>query len=348
MMKIAVVSPSLINPRQWMLFEKIGRLNLANVLAIAPSKMYDERGVDITSHNFSLVHLETVGKSFYRMRLRGLGQHIKEFRPDILYAMVEPHTILSGECKKICELLQIPYAVFSWENIENRKFGEPFDSIEEEVIKSADVLIAGNEGAKKRLIAAGGEEEKVKICTQTGIAMDRFRYMQNIERNYDTAYFGRMVEEKGVAIIERVVREHNLKHLWIGARGTFRPEYGNAIGWIPYLQLPEYYNKIKVFVTYPYGYHGYTEQMNYTIGESLACGTPVVTSDNGSISQVYEGAPIIYAIKEGSEKALKEAVSFALVDLENYPREEGIKWVRQHLDNEHVGKKLVKILEGAL
>ena len=343
MLKIVVVSPSLINPRQWMLFEKIGRLNLANILAIAPSKMYDERGVDITSHNFSLVHLETVGKSFYRMRLRGLGQYIKEFRPDVLYAMVEPHTILSRECKKIGELLQIPGAFFSWENVENRRFGEPFDTIEEEVINSADVLIAGNEGAKRRLIARVGKG-KTSVCPQTGIAMNEFRYMENIKRDYDLGCFGRLTEEKGVRFIQQVAKELKLKMLWIGSRGAFRPEYGDVIDWLSYLQLPEYYNRIKLFVTYPYAYREYSEQMNYSIGESLASGTSVVTSNNGAIPEVYSGAPISI-VEEGNEKSLKKAVSFALSDIENYPREEGIKWVRQNLSNEVVGKKLVKILE---
>ena len=346
MLKIVVVSPALVNSRQWMLFQKIGELNLAEVLAIAPSRMYDERGVDIASHNFSLVHLETVGKSFYTMRLRGLEQYIKEFRPNILYAMVEPHTILGRECKKIGGLLQIPYAVFSWENVKDRKFGEPFDSIEQQVIKSADVLIAGNEGAKRRLITRGGEEERISICPQTGINGDIFKPMPEIDKKHDVGYVGRFVEEKGLSFIETVVEELKLSMLWVGGRGDFRPASG-YYGWRGYLELPEVYNAIKVFVTFPYSYHGYSEQMNYSIGESLASGTSVVTSNNGSIPEVYSGAPISI-VEEGRELLLKEAVSFALSDLENYPREEGIKWVKANLSNEEVGKRLVKILEGAI
>ncbi len=328
-----------------MLFERIAALNLAECIVLCPVRWHDEACADISRHNFKLHCLEIVGKNFYTFRLRGLGEYIHEYEPDVIYIEEEPHTILARECVKIAHRESIPYAVFSWENIENRRFGEPFDSIEKEVIKSADVLIAGNEGAKRRLIARGGEEEKISICPQTGVNQDLFQPRKEIQKSYDLLYAGRLVEEKGVRFIEHVAKELQLKMLWIGGRGSFIPTYGDYIGWLPdYLQLPEYYNKTKLFVTYPYSYHGYSEQANMTIGESLACGTPVVTSNNGSIKEFYDGAPILIAT-EGNESVLKLAVSSALSNLEHYPREEGIEWIRQNLSNNVVGKKLVEILE---
>jgi len=345
MLRVISISHSLISARQWMLFEKIGEMNLAECLVLCPSRWHDEKCIDLTKHNFASHCLETVGKSFYTFRLRGLEQYIQEFQPDVIYIEEEPHTILARECVKIAHRESIPYAVFSWENIENRRFGEPLDSIEKEVIKSADVLIAGNEGAKRRLIARGGEEEKISICPQTGVNQDLFQPRKEIEKSYDLLYAGRLVEEKGVRFIEHVAKELQLKILWIGGRGSFIPTYGNYIGWLPdYLHLPEYYNKTKLFVTYPYSYHGYSEQANMTIGESLACGTPVVTSDNGSIKEFYDGAPISIAA-EGNESALKDAVSYALTDLENYPCEKGREWVRNNLSNEVIGRKLIEILK---
>ena len=326
-----------------MLFEKIAELNLARVMVLSPSTWWEKRCIDCVKHNYELHCLERVGNSFYTLRLRGLKQYIEDFSPDILYSLAEPHTILARECAKIAKEKNIPFAVFSWENT-NRGFGHPYDDIEAEVIKKADILVAGNEGAKKRYIAKGVGEEKISVCPQTGLDTSLFHPIKGMRKVYDAGYFGRMVEEKGCRYIEHVVKELKLKMLWIGGHGLFKPSYGTYVEWLDYLKMPGYYNRIKLFVHFPYPYQGFSEQYAYTLAESMACGTPVVTSDNGSIQEVYSEAPIV-RVEEGSEIALKRALSYSLSNLETYPKKEGIKWVKDNLSLEVIGKKLIKILE---
>ena len=344
MIRLLVCGHSIGHPRQAMFFEKIGELNLAKVCVLAPAGWNYETCVDIVKKNYELHNLEKVGQSFLNFRLRGLGQYIKEFRPDIIYIVEEPYTIFARECKKIAELLQIPYAVFTWENVSERRFGAPYDNIEEDVIKVADVLIAGNEGAKRRLIQRGGNKDKIAICPQNGINCDIFKQMEDVEKEYDLSYVGRMSEEKGVQFINHVAEELNLKMLWVGGRGSYNPSYGDYIGWVNYSQLPESYNKTKVFVTYPYSYNNYQEQGNFTIGESLACGTPVVCSDNGSILDFYKDAPLDI-VEEADVDGLREVIKKILPKY-NFGKENRVQWVRRNLSNEEVGKKLVRILSG--
>ncbi|MCK4348490.1 MAG: glycosyltransferase family 4 protein [Thermoplasmatales archaeon] len=347
-LKLLVVGHALHHPRQYMLLETIAVEGLASIRVLAPSHWHDEKCTMQVKHNYELYCLEPVGKNFYQFRLRGLKQHVLDYKPDIIYIEEEPHTIQARECSKIAKEEGVPYACYSWENIPERRFGEPLDSIEKEVISGADILLAASEDAKQRLLARGAEEEKIAICPMNGINCDVFKPMKDTEKDYDLMYAGRHAEEKGVKFIEQVAKELHLNMLWIGGRGEIYPSYGNYIGWLPdYLQLPEYYNKSKLFVTYPYSYHGYKEQMNFTIAEGMACGTPVITSNNGSIPEIYSGAPISI-VDEGKELSLKEAISFVLSDLEIYPHEEGIKWVRQHLSNEVVGKKVIKILKDVI
>lgn len=344
MISILCAGHAIGHPRQAMFLEKISELGLAKVCVLAPENWYSEKSVDMVKKNFELHYLEKVGHSFYTFRLRGLEGCIKEFRPDIIYILEEPHTIFARECKKIADVLQIPYAAFTWENIPERRFGAPYDDIEEDVIKSADVLIAGNEGAKRRLIERGGDEGKIAICPQNGIDCNIFKSMKDVEKDYDLLYVGRMSEEKGVQFINQVAEELRLEMLWVGGRGEYNPSYGNYVGWVNYSQLPKCYNKAKVFVTYPYGYNNYQEQGNFTIGESLACGTPVVCSNNGSILDFYKDAPLDI-VEEADANALREVIKEALTKCDSN-KEKRVKWVREHLSNEEVGKKLVKILEG--
>ncbi len=347
MIKLLVAGHSVGHPRPEMFFEEIAKLGLAKVCALAPENWHHEKCIDIVKGNYELHNLENVGYSFYTFRLRGLEGYIKEFRPDLLYIMEEPHTIFARECKNIAERLQIPYAVFTWENISERRFGKPFDSIEEEIIKSADVLIAGSEGAKRRLIARGGSEDKIGTCPQNGINCDIFKPMEDVEKEYDLSYIGRMAEEKGLRFIEQVAKELNLKMLWVGGRGSYNPSYGNYSSWVKYPQLPKYYNKAKVLVRFPYSYRGYSEQFPLTGLEAMACGVPVVCSDNGSLKEVHKTSPAVM-INELDVEELKKKIEWLVGDVGARRKlgKEGRKFVVGTYSNKEVGKKLVEILGG--
>jgi glycosyltransferase involved in cell wall biosynthesis len=332
------------------LFDKIGEMNLAECLVLCPSKWHDEKCIDVTKHNFELHCLETVGKSFYTFRLRGLEQYIQEFQPDVIYIEEEPHTIQARECKKIAQKENIPYAVFSWENVKDRKIGEPFDSIEQEVIKSADVLIAGNGGAKRRLIARGGEEGKISICPQTGVDTSLWS-PKDIVKTYDLVYHGRFVREKGVFYIQDVAKELGLEILWVGGRSKdFIPTYGTNAGLVDsYLKLPEWLSQAKIGVQFPYSHNGYAEQYNFGVAELMSIGLPVIISDNGSLREVYEGSPAIIVHEEDAD-ALKKETKKLLRDeeLRTELGRKGHEWVNNNLSLEVIGRKLVKILEGAM
>ncbi len=343
-MKITVTGHSLIHPRLHMLFSYMARTPKVEVQVVSPARWGKERSAPVSTLSYQHVCLESLGASFLSYRLRGLAEAISDFNPDILYVMEEPFTPFALHCSKIAKEQGIPMAVFTWENVLDRYFGERNDTIEKEVIAKATILVAGNEGAKKRLMSKGAAEDKIAICPQTGISTDIFKPMPNVEKTYDCAYFGRMVKEKGIDYIEGVVKDLKLKMLWGGGRGDMTPSYGDCIGWIDYLRLPEYYNKTKVFVTYPYAYNGYSEQMNFSIGEAMACGLPVITSTNGSIGEVYKEAPVAFAA-EANVRSLKIGLQYAQAKSEEWEKD-GVKWVQGNLSLDVIARRLLKILKG--
>ena len=345
MFRISVTGHSLIHPRQYSLFSHMSAHDLADVQILSPTRWGRERGHIVHTPNYHHECLEPVGQSMTSFRLRGLEDYIREFNPDVLYVMEEPYSSFTGLCATIAEKHNIPLAVFTWENIVNKSFGERNEKIEAEVIDKADILVAGNNGAKKRLISKGAAEDKIYICPQTGIDTQLFANMQLVERPYDLAYVGRMVKEKGIEYIENVAKDLNLKMLWAGGRGNMTPSYGDYVGWVDYLRLPEYYNKTKLFVTYPYAYNGYSEQMNYTIGEAMACGTPVVSSLNGSIGEVYKEAPVAFTAG-ANKKSLKIGLQYAQAKSEEWAKD-GVKWVHKNLGINVIADRLIKMLKGA-
>ena len=328
-----------------MLFSHMAAKGVADVQILSPTRWGRERGHIVHTHNYHHECLENIGQTLTSFRLRGMEEYISEFNPDILYAMEEPYSSFTGQCAAIAEEHNIPLAVFTWENILNKSFGERNDKVEAEVIAKAAILVAGNEGAKKRLIHKGAAEDKIAICPQTGISTEFFKPMPNVEKTYDVAYFGRMVKEKGIEYIESVAKDLNLKMLWVGGRGDMTPSYGDYVPWADYLMMPEYYNKTKLFVTYPYALNGYSEQMNFTIAEAMASGTPVVTSTNGSIYEVYKEAPVAF-VAGANEESLKIGLQYAQAKSEEWEKD-GAKWVHKNLGIDAIAHKLLKILKGA-
>jgi glycosyltransferase involved in cell wall biosynthesis len=326
-----------------MLFSHMGANDLAEVQVLSPARWGRERGHTVHAPNYHHECLETIGQTITSFRLRGLEDYIIEFTPDVLYAMEEPFSSFTRQCATIAEKHNIPLVVFTWENVLGRSFGERFDKIEAEVIDKATFLIAGNKGAKKRLIHKGAAEDKIAVCPQTGINTQLFADMHLVKMPYDLAYIGRMVKEKGIEYIENVAKDLNLMMLWVGGRGGIKPTYGNYIGWVDYLKMPEYYNKTKLFVTYPFSYQGYSEQMNFSIGEAMACGTPVVSSDNGSIAEVYKAAPIVFA-EEANEKSLGTVIEDKF-GVRDGSQEAGIQWVHDNLSLDVIARGLLKILK---
>jgi len=341
-MRISVTGHSVSHPRQALLFEALSEL--AEVQVIGPSRWGSEKYTRKKVRNCIYECLEPLGRTITSYRLRGVEGYVREFEPSVLYIMEEPYTFYALKCTQLAEKLNVPTAVFTWENVIGRSFGEHYDEIERNVLAAANVIVAGNEGARKRLLVKGVDEGKIAICPQTGINCSIFKPMREVEKTYELAYFGRMVKEKGIETIENVVKEFRMRMLWVGGRGDMTPSYGEYIGWVDYLNLPEYYNKAKLFVHFPYAYKGYSEQFAYTLAEAMACGLPVVSSDNGSILEVYKDAPIIFA-EEGNECSLRDAIEYAYENNRANRVEAGINWVRKNLSTDVIADRVMGILK---
>jgi glycosyltransferase involved in cell wall biosynthesis len=262
--------------------------------------------------------------------------------------MEEPYTLFTRECLRHAKEYGCPLAIFTWENRLDFRLSEPYDRIEQDVIRDADKIICGNKLAMRRMISVGADKDKLYVLLQSGIDTSLFKPMDEIERKYDIIYHGRMVREKGLYHLENVSRDLGVRLLTVGGRGTYHIKYGDAVDWTKYEDLPKLINQAKIGVQVPFSWQGYQEQGNFSIAENMSCGNPVIASNNGSIPDNFNGSPVTI-INEGDEAALKEKIAWLLTNEELRLRkgEESRQWVINNLSTDVMGKRLIDILEVA-
>ena len=117
-----------------------------------------------------------------------------------------------------------------------------------------------------------------------------------------------------------VLRAHSSESK-TGRQGFHSPENVTWTGYVPQEDLPALYAGSRVFV-YPSLYEGF----GLPVLEAMACGTPVITSNNSSMAEIAKDAAIL--VDPRSESQLMRAIELVLgLNLENYQ-----KMVRASLD----------------
>lgn len=132
--------------------------------------------------------------------------------------------------------------------------------------------------------------------------------------------------QKLMDVFEKIVSERPQFHLVLTGKygwgpGLRSPENVIWTGYIPEEDLISLYSGCRVF-TYPSLYEGF----GLPILEAMACGAPVVTSNNSSMAEIAKDAAIL--VDPRSDGQIKKAIEMILdLNMENYQ-----KMVRASLD----------------
>ena len=205
---------------------------------------------------------------------------------------------------------------------------------------------------------------KISIAHQHFIDFDEFKIKNKFdERENLVGYIGRLSEEKGVLnfvkSIPKVLEKENEIKFLMGGDGQLRDKIERYLegenltdkvklpGWIPREEFLTYLNELKLFVL-----PSYTEGLPHTILEAMACGTLVLATSVGAISDVIKDGETGFIMENNSPECIAENVIRALEhpDLERivesakvlvereYTYEAAVKGYREILDNLGVEK----------
>jgi len=239
--------------------------------------------------NFDLVHSQSAG-AYYFLR-RGLNKK---------YNLPVVVTLHGTSLNEIRTKLKIPFDLRSkislLKNIYTYLFWDRF------YLRAADMVIATSDQQLELIKKFYPVKAENLSLVYNGIDTDLFRPEKTSDIKKGDEFIilavARLKKEKGIQNIIRALPEllkkiSRVKLLIIG-EGEYQPELQRLaeklsvadrvsfLGFVPYNQLPEYYNLADIFVNPTIRENGY----DLTIISAMACGKPAVCSRIGSVPTV--------------------------------------------------------------
>jgi len=353
-MKILVYGHSNGHLRQRTMFEWIAQQGHKVDSIIMPSyreEVYEPiKNGSFTQHLQNVYSVKDVSNMWY---FPSLHEYVHKQEPDLLYCVQEPWTYAAYAGLKVAELYRIPFGFFTWENI-LKGFPKPWRQIESKVIGESDFAIGGNKDAADILMKKGANNVYKEL--QTGLDPSLFNPSPKLkfkeeQKPKEILFVGRLVRNKGIQVIldafdKLPEGEFTLK--FVGGRGEMEEnirnhvKFGKSItleGWTDYKKLPEIFSKADVSLMTSIDDPMWIEQCGYTVGESLLCHTPVITSFSKSIMEMWK-VPNVSFISQNDSEALFDA----LTDTNIYGEaKDGRQAVIDKYSVEKVGQKYIDI-----
>lgn len=310
---------------------------------------------------------------------KDLEEKLLKLKPDIIQG-AEPY----GSRRQL-KLCLIAYRVSKKLNIplvfpmlENRpaeiRFGPFLAPILKKILasyaKQASLIFYLNNGAKRNLLAAGADPKKLKKLLYGIWGVDcglfkpvdrspltvhrktRFTVNGELLTNY-ILFVGRLDEAKGIKYIlaawEKIKDEFpELELVFIGdgeLKNEIREERIKKLGIIKTTDLPSYFAKA-LFTLYPsVTLKRWEEQIGMVNLQSLACGTPVVTTRSGAIPE-YISDKVGILVSERDSSALVKAMRKLLKNpkLRQKLGQNGRKYILENFDAQKTVEKVEEIL----
>jgi glycosyltransferase involved in cell wall biosynthesis len=320
--RVLMLSKALIVGIYQRKLEEIARRGV-DLLAVVPPSWRDERGETPLEHAYTegyrleVLPLANNG-DFHLHWYRGLGLVMREFQPQLVHIDEEPYNLATWQALHWAKRVGAKAMVFTWQNI-LRRYPPPFAWGEAWTLRSIQHLIAGTDSAAD-VWRAKGYRGDISVIPQFGTDEALFAPQpQRPDRPFTIGYFGRLVEEKGVALLleavvqlggewrllivgggpEREALIAQVAALGIGERVTFREN-------IPSLQMPRLYHEIDALALPSLTRTHWKEQFGRVLVEAMMSSVAVVGSNSAAIPSVIGDGGVI--VPEGDAGALASAL----------------------------------------
>ncbi len=318
-MQVVMLSKACIVGQSQTKLEQIARQPGVQLTVVVPPFWRDERGVmplerAHTQGYTLLVEPMRFNGQFHLHYYPTFGQIVKRIRPDLVHIDEEPYNLATFLAMRAAQSVNAKTVFFTWQNL-LRRYPPPFAWLEAYVLRHADYAIAGNAQAVD-VLRAKGYRGDARVIPQFGVDVEHFDIAPRRDAStFRIGYVGRLVEEKGVAVLLDAVARLNaqceLHLLGSGPHKASLQARAHRLGIaarvhfdspIPSMQMPAYYQQLDVLVLPSQTRANWKEQFGRVLIEAMACAVPVIGSDCGEIPNVIGDAGLIFP--EGDVAAL--------------------------------------------
>ena len=246
---------------------------------------------------------------------RALGE-----RWDVLDLHEEPFALCTAEILVLRRLhrQRAPYTLYSAQNI-SKHYPPPFGWLQRWSLRHAAGLSVCSAQAG-RICQDHGFPGRPRVIP-LGFDPTEFNPIGRAEPDENrviVGYAGRLAEYKGVSVLLRAIAGDARLELRLAGAGPHRTELVDEasrlgiservrfLGGLTDEQLPDFYRSLDVLAVPSLTTRGWMEQFGRVALEAMACGTPVVASDSGALSEVVGGVGLL--APPGDHAALARAL----------------------------------------
>ncbi|MEK7589176.1 MAG: glycosyltransferase family 4 protein [Patescibacteria group bacterium] len=305
----------------------------------------------------------------------GLGAILRSHaRPgDILYSSYEPNLLVTYLYSRLAKKLGMKHVFFTWQNVsyKERMSGMKLRITEwllHQNIRLSAGSLCGMERAFEIHKPYFKENPKLKtaVIPQTGIDTDVFKPISstNLRDRYSLGdkvifvYSATFTERKGPLPTLRAFAETHKKvpatHLLFIGMGELKNQVDQTIKdlgiqnsvtvlpWQPVNELAPLYAQADVMIHPSQPYEGWEEQFGLLMLQAQACGTPVITTASGSLSETVINNKTGILVPPGDDNALARAMERLAVNTEERKQMglEARQYILDHFSNQSVGERL--------
>jgi len=320
--KILMLSKALVVGAYQRKLEEIARHGEVDLVAVVPTswrdRAYEMRLERVDADCYELASSPIVfNGSYHLFFFPRLGRLLEDNRPDILHIDEEPYNLATFLSVLGARRRGIPALFFTWQNLV-RSYPPPFNWMERYGHRHSAWAIAGTNAAGE-VLRAKGYRGAISIIPQFGVDPDIYRPGERSPRPFTVGFAGRLVPEKGVALLvdacARLGLDFRLSIAGAGpAEGAIRARIAahglqdriTLEGAIPSALMPEWLQGCDLVVLPSVSRPNWVEQFGRALVEAMACGVAVLGSTCGEIPRVIDDAGLVFP--EGDASALASAL----------------------------------------
>ena len=258
------------------------------------------------------------------------AKRIKKLRPDIIigYEISCAKTFQAAKKMGITTILDLANVHYNFctplekifdGNDFNEKLTAHINQRKEIEYQYSDYILCISSLARDSLLKNGIREEKIRLVN-LGADLSIFRCKQQQQNSkFSMLFVGSVIKRKGIDILLQAVQELNLENSELTIIGAtdhndilskYNPNLFTHIPFLSHTELVEHFHKAHVFIL-----PSYLDSWGMVVNEAMACGTPVIISDNVGSKDLVSEQNLVpeqngFVIPYGDVEALQDKILY--------------------------------------